>query len=135
MSCDNYTTTVPYTSVYETLYDVESDPEYRSLRSLYSAFILTDDDDCIGYECNGVLVYRVNINDDDDDFVVYDRTCPYEVSEDCAIEWDSGDPYYATCPCCGSKFNLVGGYVEEGPAEYPLRIIKCEYINGNLYIY
>lgn len=54
---------------------------------------------------------------------VYDVTCPYEVSLSCKIE-SKGSDIVGECPCCKSKFILLGGYPTEGPAPESLRQYK-----------
>jgi len=68
-----------------------------------------------GYK--GIIVYRLSM----EDFVAYDRACPYHPYDECAlIEMDhSGVILKDTC--CGSEFNLLDGSVSKGPAEYPLK--------------
>ena len=111
------------------IYNIKQDPEYTKLLAPFNALIYTG-----GYRQHGIIVYRIKLEEAVDDFVAYDRTCPYEAS-DCVMEWTLKDNYYCTCKCCKSKFNLLGGYMENGPAKYPLRKFNCEYIDGNLHIY
>ena len=109
--------------------NINADPEYTTLLAPFNALVFTG-----GYLKNGIIIYRVKKEEAIDDFVAYDRTCPYEVST-CVMEWNIKDNFYCICKCCKSKFNLTGGYMENGPAKFSLRRFNCEYVNGSLHIY
>lgn len=110
-------------------YNIEADAQFAKLTGPYNGVIVTG-----GYNNNGILIYRLKNENAEDDFVAYDRTCPYEVSN-CKLLWKNSDPFYCECSCCKSKYNLIGEYMENGPAEHPPRKFKTEFINGNLHIY
>lgn len=133
-ACTDTRNPVPYSSISLTIYNIESDAQYIELRANYAGVLIKNDYECYGYNCNGILLYRVKVNYDIDDFVAYDATCPHEVN-DCIMEIDPAEPYYAVCGCCGSRFNLVGDYLETGPSNHGLRKLNCEFTDGNLYIY
>lgn len=120
---------VPKVGVNIWLTDINQDPEYSKLLAPYNAIICNG-----GYLQNGIIVYRVKIEEAVDDFVAYDRTCTNEANS-CVMIWTQKDNYYCTCKCCNSKFNLTGGYLEKGPAKFPLRKYSCEYIDGTIHIY
>jgi len=128
-SCKKDENPVPETSDDFWIYNIESDPQYAKLTAPYNGIVVTG-----GYKSNGILVYRLKIDNEIDDFVAYDRTCPYEAST-CKMTWTSNDCFYCTCTCCKSKYNLVGEYMENGPSEYPMKRYTCEFIDGNLHIY
>lgn len=134
VSCKEDTNPVPYRSVNITLYSIEADAEYKNVLAPYNGVVLHDNYDCYGYLCNGILLYRVSNNGGIDDFVAFDMTCPYEVNS-CIMEWSASDPYYAKCSCCGSAYNIVGGYLEKGPSEFAPRKYTCEFLDGNVYIH
>ncbi len=108
--------------------NVNYDPEYRSLTAVFGAMNFTGG-------VGGVLVLRVQASEGIDDFVAFDRACPYEASPDCKVKWDKNDPFYANCLCCKSKFNLINNSVESGPSEYPLYMYTCDYVGGNIHVY
>lgn len=65
----------------------------------------------------------------------FDITCPYEVSGQCKINTD-GD-IIATCPCCGTQYNLMtGGSVMAGtgPGTEPLKPYSVTQSAGYLYV-
>lgn len=68
-----------------------------------------------GYK--GIVVYRLSI----DEFVAYDRACPYHPHDDCAMIGLDQSGIILTDTCCGSQFNLLDGTVTKGPAKFPLK--------------
>ncbi len=129
LTCSKDENPVPKTNANFWLYNINSDPEYTTLKAPYNALIVSG-----GYKKNGIIIYRLKTENAIDDFVAYDITCPYETNT-CAMKWNIKDMFYCTCSCCGSKFNLNGGYMEKGPAKYPLRKFNCDYIDDNIHIY
>lgn len=129
LSCKKKKNPIPEAYVDEVIYNVEADPLYNSLSNPNNAVVLKG-----GYNNNGIVVYRQKIERATDDFLAFDATCPHEV-DTCSMTWDSSDPWYLECECCGSRFNINGGYMEDGPAEAPLRQYKCYFHDGNLHIY
>lgn len=87
----------------------------------------------LGYDNNGLVVYR-----DISEFYAYDRTCPYHVEKSIPVVL-SGNPLYAECPDCGSRFQLwFNGFPSDsGPSKYPLKQYQTTYYpNSNtLHIY
>ena len=66
-------------------------------------------------------------------YMAYDAACPYEIDNNCRFEAD-GD-VIATCPCCGSKYNLLsGGDVIQGPSSEPLLQYQVRESSGYLYV-
>jgi len=120
---------VPQVSVNFWINGIDSDPQYVALTAAFNAVTVTG-----GYKSNGILIYRLKVSNDIDDFVAYDKTCPYEVST-CVMNWSAKDQFYCTCGCCKSKYDLVDGYLVNGPAKFPPRKYSCDYSNGNLHIY
>jgi Rieske Fe-S protein len=68
-----------------------------------------------GYK--GLIVYRVSM----EEFVAYDRTCPYHPYDKCALIEMNPSGIILKDTCCGSQFNILDGSVSKGPAEYPLK--------------
>jgi nitrite reductase/ring-hydroxylating ferredoxin subunit len=73
----------------------------------------------------GIIIYRTIANE----YVAYDRTCPYNVNEPCSyISVDSSLTFFrcgqynpAFNPCCGSKFDPATGTNVSGPATRGLK--------------
>ncbi|TVR74944.1 MAG: Rieske (2Fe-2S) protein [Marinilabiliales bacterium] len=66
---------------------------------------------------NGILLFRL----EDRQFNAFDRTCPFQPEDNCAVDFDDAE-LRAVCPCCGSEFELFfNGDVVKGPARRPLK--------------
>ncbi len=75
----------------------------------------------------GLLVYRVSV----DEFVAYDRGCPYDPLEE--YSRITMDPSGITCSdtLCGSQFSILDGGPIKGPATLPLKRYFT-YFDGNI---
>ncbi|MFY8190128.1 MAG: hypothetical protein ACOVK9_04120 [Bacteroidia bacterium] len=84
-----------------------------------------------GYRQRGVIVYNTGFTGPDQ-FVAFDRSCPFKVDSSCSfVSMDSSNLYYrcgqytgvrgSFVPCCNSKFYASNGGQAEGPADRPLR--------------
>ncbi len=133
VGCNKKDNPVPVTSISYTVSEIESDARYLHLRIIGGSAVLQTNT-CVGYNCNGVVLYRQKNDGGVDDFCAFDRTCTYE-GGDCAMEIDKAFPDLLVCPKCGSVFNMSGKYMEKGPAEFPLREFNCDYYNGDLRLY
>ncbi len=70
----------------------------------------------------GIIIYRTS----DSEFKAYDRACPFHPHEDNAfVRVDQA--WLATCPECGSMFELNFGSVVDGPSKHPLREYRTFY--------
>ena len=65
----------------------------------------------------GILVYRRSL----DEFLAYDRHCPYQPSSSCARVKVDSTGIQAHDACCGSTFLLLDGSVVSGPSGLPLK--------------
>lgn len=70
----------------------------------------------------GILLYRASI----DQFNAYELHCPYAHTDACGkVHPDQSGLFLVDDSCdtgagCGSRFNIINGQVEAGPATYPL---------------
>lgn len=72
----------------------------------------------------GVVVYRKGINE----FVAYDRTCPYLPEESSSIvAVDTTNNIILKDVSCTSQFLLSDGSTISGPAVIPLKAFKCTF--------
>jgi nitrite reductase/ring-hydroxylating ferredoxin subunit len=81
----------------------------------------------------GVLVVHTMFGE----YVAFDRACPHEAQANIVVEVDEGDITFATCPQCGSKYEigLLGtGSPHEGVSEYGLRRYNTIISGDKLYI-
>ncbi len=82
-----------------------------------------------GYK--GILVYRLS----PDEFVAYDRACPYDPSiTNSIIELDNSN-LICQDTVCGSKFLIIDGSVHEGPATLPMKYYRTSFDGSVLRIY
>lgn len=100
--------------------NIMDDPTLRNLQDVGSFATLNG-----GY--NGIVVYRKNL----EEMVAYDLQCTYQVEDSCAIEPTVGT---ATCPCCGSVYELYFGSAIEGPAKFGLVQYRVQYTGSYIFI-
>jgi len=119
-SCkDNYTSEVPYVYVNFSI-NLANKIELETIGGFYKS--------------NGGYAGIIIINDGTDQsqpFLAFDATCTYELSPASSVEMDGSS--IATCPTCGSKYMLLGGYgsIIKGPASQPLKQYHT-YFSGGL---
>ncbi|NVN94264.1 MAG: hypothetical protein HXX18_03165 [Bacteroidetes bacterium] len=78
---------------------------------------------------NGIVVYRQS----QDEFVAFDRACPYDYKNSCRIVVESS--FTTTIDsCCGSRFLLNDGSPFKGPASVSLKKYKTYYDGSSLHI-
>jgi nitrite reductase/ring-hydroxylating ferredoxin subunit len=79
----------------------------------------------------GLIVYRMT----DNEFMAYERTCPYDPDKDCArVEVESSD-ITAVDSCCGSQYILTDGSPIRGPSGYSLQQYRTSYDGNQLRIF
>jgi len=80
----------------------------------------------------GIVVYRLSM----DQFMVYERCCPYDPEKPNARITVNPDHVIATDSVCGSQYNLLDGSpLGNGPSPYSLMQYKSTYDGEVLYIY
>ena len=80
---------------------------------------------------NGIIIYRRS----NDEFMAFDRHCTYQVDDYCQINLDSTSFTSATDTCCGSRFLIIDGSVQEGPAARPLQQYQTSFDGTVLQIF
>lgn len=78
----------------------------------------------------GLLVYRRS----NDEFMVFDRHCPYQVDDNCQVSVDSTFTS-ATDPCCESRFLIIDGSVTGGPSTRSLKQYNTTFDGSVLHIF
>lgn len=127
---------IPSTPVNLTLYLSDKDKELNSVTAhkIYTKKnINTSQQEYAGF--GGVVVYhttQINV------YNAYDISCPYETKQDVVINIEQFSTT-ATCPNCGSVFNLENGAPISGPsAENPgrkrLRIYSTILSGDKIYV-
>ena len=107
--------------------NIQTDPEFIRLAAPGNAMEISGfmvNSLSLGYDDNGVIIYNAG----DNEFYVFDRTCPYDMPESVAVETD-GTGTFATCPVCGTQYVLpsMGSPTTNGPGIWPLREFKVFY--------
>ncbi|MDR1762164.1 MAG: hypothetical protein LBR55_06915 [Bacteroidales bacterium] len=133
-SCKKDKNPVPLTYPNLTIQNIEIDAQYHQLRLMGQSVYIKRSALCLGYNCNGIIIYRYKTDYDYDDFRVFDATCPYDLGNQ-ILTIDKAFPDLAECKKCGSIFSMYGDYMLQGPARYPLRMLRSSFIEGDLHIY
>lgn len=114
-SCRREEHPVPYVPVQVVLY--VSDPQFMPINAIGGSTYYPGGS-------RGLIIYRKS----QDDFITYDRHCPYKPTDLCGqVMFDSTASFTLTDTCCGSKFLLTDGTVQQGPAKNSLRQYHTEY--------
>jgi nitrite reductase/ring-hydroxylating ferredoxin subunit len=79
---------------------------------------------------NGIILYRLN----NDEFLAWERTCPYVPTDNCKISIDESN-VFCECPCCESKYNIMDGMAYDGPSRYSLKSYQTYFDGLNIRIY
>jgi len=82
------------------------------------------------YGFRGVMVYRMT----SDQFLAYDRSCPYDSQNPLAIVAVDATGLVAECPVCKSKYLLTDGYPFSGPTKNPLIQYHTTYDGFKVYV-
>jgi nitrite reductase/ring-hydroxylating ferredoxin subunit len=81
-----------------------------------------------GYK--GIIVYRLS----QDQFVAFERACPYHPTTDCGRLQVDTSGLYIYDPICGSRFVITDGSKISGPAKRPAKTYSTYYDGYYLYI-
>lgn len=80
----------------------------------------------------GLIIYRKS----SDEFITYDRHCTYQPENTCGkVSVEVANNIIAIDTCCSSKFLLVDGSVNKGPATLPLKRYNTTFDGNKLSIY
>ncbi len=75
---------------------------------------------------NGIIVTNVAGNSiDGESYAAYEATCTYDPEVAGAVVEE--EDQIGTCAICGSKYNLIFGSVDTGPAGLPLKEYNVRY--------
>lgn len=112
--CKKESETIP--NVYVDFYIYLNQPSYAALNSVGNFVYVTGG-------VKGIIVYRKSL----DEFVAYDRSCPYDPDAGNAIINVDSTNVFSSDSNCGSKFNLLDGSVLNGPATRPLKSYRTSF--------
>lgn len=79
----------------------------------------------------GIIVYRRSV----DEFIAYERNCPYQPSNTCALVEVDNSAVMAVDSCCGSQFLLLDGSIIQGPATIMLKQYQTAFDGTTLHVY
>ncbi len=79
----------------------------------------------------GILIYRQSMNE----FLAYERTCPWDPWEEGARIEVEESVFTAVCPVCDSQYLVLDGSPFEGPSTYLLKQYHTTYDGSLLYVY
>lgn len=65
----------------------------------------------------GIFIYRVN----QDQFVAFDRHCPYQPNNNCRAAMDTSTNLNLVDTCCNTLYQLNNGQAIGGPGTMPLK--------------
>lgn len=124
ISCskDNKNSAIPYTDVNITIYT--SDPDFIDLNAVGGWTSVTGG-------LRGIIIYRYSNNE----FKAYERDCPYNPNDPCALISVEVNDIIASCSCCGSRFQLSDGDVIQGPSSYPMKEYQTSWDGNALHIF
>ncbi|HRY99165.1 MAG TPA: hypothetical protein P5550_08950 [Bacteroidales bacterium] len=114
---------IPY--AYVNIYIKPNSTEYLELNAVGGWVYLT-----AASPSRGIIVYRRG----PDDFVAFERTCPYDPDKDCARVEVEVSGSTAVDSCCMSRFILHDGSPFAGPASLPLKQYQTAYDGITLHI-
>jgi len=75
----------------------------------------------------GIIVFNL----DNDNFLAYERHCPYQPENTCSKISVDETNLFAVDTCCSSKYQLIDGSVIDGPATLPLKRYNTSF-DGNI---
>ncbi|NQY08274.1 MAG: hypothetical protein HRT71_01990 [Flavobacteriales bacterium] len=79
----------------------------------------------------GIIIYRAT----NEDFVVFDRHCPYDVNNTCGKVTMNNQNLFAVDSCCSSHFLILDGSAYSGPATLPLKQYNTNWDGNQLVIF
>lgn len=97
-----------------------SDPEFATLQTIGNSVFVTGG-------VSGIVIYRYSQTE----FSAYDRCCTYKPSDRCAVLPDTSNTLFLYCPCCGSRFSIIDGSLQSGPAERALTSYSTYFDQNN----
>lgn len=79
----------------------------------------------------GIIIYHRSV----DEFLAYERNCPYQPSNDCALVEVDNSAVMAVDSCCNSQFLLLDGSIIQGPATTMLRQYQTSFDGTTLHVF
>jgi len=85
----------------------------------------------IGGGSRGIIIYRASFNE----FIAYERHCPYRPEDLCAVGIDSTLTTATDLACCSTSYLLINGSVTQGPGSLPLQQYNTTFNGTTLRIF
>jgi len=112
-------------NVYVNFYVNTTDPGFIDLNAVGGWVYVTGGS-------KGIIIYRKSVNE----FMAFDRHCPYQPSDACSrCEVDTSNNLFVFDNCCGSKFLITDGSVQQSPAYVPLKAYYTSFDGLTLHVY
>lgn len=102
------------------IYINTQNPEFQSLNGLGSWKYINGGS-------KGIILFNVDLNN----FVAYERHCPFQPENSCSKVSVDESNLFATDTCCSSQFQLIDGSVHAGPSALPLKAYNTSF-DGNI---
>lgn len=114
---------IPYASV--NFYIVPASTQYNNLGVVGGWAYVTGG-------VRGIILYHASTSPDQ--FMAYERDCPYQPSNTCALVQVEKSGVIAIDSCCGSQFLMLDGFVVKGPATIGLKQYATSYDGTTLHV-
>ena len=85
----------------------------------------------VGGGSRGILIYRASPSD----FIAYDRHCPYQSQDLCAIIMQDNNVIAVDMDCCQTHYLITDGSVTQGPGSLPLHRYNTTFNGSQLRIF
>ena len=121
-SCEKNNSVVPDTNV--NIFLLTTQPAFANLNAIGGWTYLNGG-------VRGIIVYRST----QVEFVAMDRNCTYDPTVTCATVHVESNNIAAADTCCGSRFQLLGGTVLNGPATQGLKLYNTSFDGTTLHIF
>ncbi|MBL57120.1 MAG: hypothetical protein CMP61_08035 [Flavobacteriales bacterium] len=116
--CKNQYEDIPLVNV--NIYINIQSPDYQNLSGLGSWSYIDGGS-------KGIIVFNV----DNENYLAYERHCPYDPENSCAKVSVDETNLYAVDTCCSSRYQLLDGIPIDGPGTIPLKAYNTSF-DGNI---
>ena len=116
--CKNQYEDIPLVNV--NIYINIQSPDYQNLSGLGSWSYIEGGS-------KGIIVFNV----DNENYLAYERHCPFDPENSCAKVSVDETNLYAVDTCCSSRYQLLDGIPIDGPGTIPLKAYNTSF-DGNI---
>lgn len=116
--CKNQYEDIPLVNV--NIYINIQSPDYQNLSGLGSWSYIDGGS-------KGIIVFNV----DNENYLAYERHCPFDPENSCAKVSVDETNLYAVDTCCSSRYQLLDGIPIDGPGTIPLKAYNTSF-DGNI---